>query len=169
MTPEELYLANENLVHYVLSKNFKHKMSDEDYQQIGRIGLWKACLKYEPNMGTFATFAVPCILNSIRMEMRNSQAKIRSNPDYIFMSLQQPIKGLDNEEATIAELVAGESDEGFLDLEGLWRCLTSRERFIMAGLIDGKNQAQIAEDLGIARSNVSRSVTQIRKKWAEYI
>lgn len=169
MTPEELYLANENLVHHVLSKNYKFKMFDEDYQQIARIGLWKACLKYEPTMGAFATFAVPCILNSIRMEMRNSQAKIRSNPDYIFMSLQQPIKGLDTEESTIAELVAGESDEGFLDFEGLWDTLTSRERSIMTGLILGKTQRQIAQDLGISRPLVSRIVERIRKKWAEYI
>lgn len=169
MTPEELYLANENLVHHVLSKHYKFKMFDEDYQQIARIGLWKACLKYEPTKGAFATFAVPCILNSIRMEMRNSQAKARSNPDYIFMSLQQPVKGLDTEDVTIADLVTGESDEGFLDLEGLWEALTSRERSIVAGLILGKTQADISRELGIARSNVSRSVGQIRKKWAEYI
>ena len=29
MTPEELYLANEKLVHYVLNKHFFHKQFDQ--------------------------------------------------------------------------------------------------------------------------------------------
>ena len=169
MTPEELYLANEKLVHYVLNKYFFHKQFDEDYKQIARIGLWKACLKYNPDISSFSSFACQCIMNEIKMDIRKTSSSCRNGQDYIFMSIDQPIKSLDASDATVSDLVVGESNEGFLDLDGYWKCLTQKEKSVIVGLIDGKNQTQIAKDIGVSRAYVSRLVGQIRKKWAEYI
>ena len=169
MTPEELYLANEKLVYYVLNKYFFHKQFDEDYKQIARIGLWKACLKYNPDISSFSSFACQCIMNEIKMDIRKTSSSCRNDPDYIFMSLDQPIKSLDASDATVSDLVVGESNEGFLDLEGYWKCLTQKEKSVIVGLIDGKNQTQIAKDIGVSRAYVSRLVGRIRKKWSDYI
>ena len=169
MTPEELYLANEKLVHYVLNKHFFHKQFDEDYKQIARIGLWKACLKYNPDISSFSSFACQCIMNEIKMDTRKTSSSCRNDSDYIFMSLDQPIKSLDASDATVSDLVVGESNEGFLDLEGYWKCLTQKEKSVIVGLIDGKNQTQIAKDMGVSRAYVSRLVGRIRKKWSDYI
>ena len=169
MTPEELYLANEKLVHYVLNKHFFHMQFDEDYKQIARVGLWKACLKYNSDIGSFSSFACQCIMNEIKMDIRKTSSSCRNDPDYIFMSLDQPIKSLDASDATVSDLVVGESNEGFLDLEGYWKCLTQKEKSVIVGLIDGKNQTQIAKDMGVSRAYVSRLVGRIRKKWSDYI
>ena len=169
MTPEELYLANEKLVHYVLNKHFFHKQLDEDYKQIARIGLWNACLKYNPDIGSFSSFACQCIMNEIKMDIRKASSSCRNGQDYIFMSIDQPIKSLDASDVNVSDLVVGESNEGFLDLDGYWKCLTQKEKSVIVGLIDGKNQTQIAKDIGVSRAYVSRLVGQIRKKWSDYI
>ena len=108
-------------------------------------------------------------MNEIKMDIRRASSSCRNDPHYIFMSLDQPIKSLDASDATVSDLVVGESNEGFLDLDGYWKCLTQKEKSVIVGLIDGKNQTQIAKDIGVSRAYVSRLVGRIRKKWSDYI
>ena len=51
MTPEELYLANERLAHWVLAKYYSRRQMDEDLQQVARLGLWKACVGFKESSG----------------------------------------------------------------------------------------------------------------------
>ena len=75
MTPEELYLKNEALVCHVLNKKFPMNRFDDDFQQIARLGLWKACLRYDETKSKFSTYAVPAIENEIKMELRKKSRK----------------------------------------------------------------------------------------------
>ena len=170
MTPEELYLANENLVYHILKKYFSDKFFDEDLQQIGKMALWKACICFDSERGKFSSYACMCIHNDIAMELRSRNCiKRRGEENDILISLDAPVRKFESEKIRIADTVPGDPDVNFCDLEGLWKSLNKKEQDVVRELFLGKKHKQIAKDLGISRSYVSRLVGQVRKKWAEYI
>lgn len=165
MTPEELYFKNESLVYHVLHRKFPMSRYDDDFQQIARLGLWKACLSYDETKGKFSTYAVPCIENQIKMELR----KMGRRP--IETSLDTPVKDTDenDERLTISGMLIGEQDVGFVDTIWVDKELTDRQKRILGLLYDGMVQADIAREIGISQTMVSREVTKIRNIAQKYI
>lgn len=47
------------------------------------------------------------------------------------------------------------------------RCLDEREIVILKCLLDGDNQVEVSNQLGMTRSNICRIVKKIRSKWRE--
>ena len=161
MTPEELYFKNETLVYYVLHKKFPMNSFDDDFQQIARLGLWKACLRYDETKGKFSTYAVPAIENEIKMELR----KMSRKP--IETSLEALIT--DTSGLTISGICMGEQDIGFVDTIWVDKELTDRQKRILSLLCDGMVQADIAKEVGISQTMISREVAKIRSIAQKYI
>lgn len=163
MTAEELYFKNEALVHHVLNRKFPMSQFDEDFQQIGRLGLWKACLSYDESKGKFSTYAVPCIANQIKMELR----KMSKRPQEV--SLEAMIStSNDDSNLSISGTLIGESDVEFADTTWAHH-LTERQKLILDLLCDGMVQADIAKEIGMSQTMVSREVTKIRKIAEKYM
>ena len=161
MTPEELYFKNEALVYHVLHKKFPMSRFDDDFQQIARLGLWKACLRYDETKGKFSTYAVPAIENEIKMELRKMSRKpIETSLDALIM---------DTSGLTISEICMGEQDVGFIDTICVDKELTDRQKRILSLLYDGMVQADIAREIGISQTMISREVTKIRNIAQKYI
>ena len=161
MTPEELYFENEALVYHVLHKKFPMSRFDDDFQQIARLGLWKACLRYDETKGKFSTYAVPAIENEIKMELRKMSRKpIETSLDALIT---------DTSGLTISEICMGEQDVGFIDTIWVDKELTDRQKRILSLLYDGMVQADIAREIGISQTMISREVTKIRNIAQKYI
>lgn len=165
MTPEELYFENEALVYHVLHKKFPMSRFDDDFQQIARLGLWKACLRYDETKSKFSTYAVPAIENEIKMELR----KMSRKP--IEISLDDFVKDTsDNDDRlTISGICIGEQDVEFIDTTWVDKELTDRQKRILSLLYDGMVQADIAKEIGISQTMVSREVAKIRNIAQKYI
>lgn len=173
-TAEELYLANEQLVFHVLNKKFPWGMYDEDLQQCGRIGLWQACLTFdEEQQSKFASYACPCIANAIKIEIRsrNTMGRNPKSSGYVQISLDEPSRNqFKNEESTsIQELIPGDSDVEFLDIEGFWNSLTPKEKTVFRYLVNGWYQKDIGKKMGVTGSYISQIITRLKKKFNEYI
>jgi RNA polymerase sporulation-specific sigma factor len=156
---------NLRLVAHVVKKFEKTRDDSEDLISIGTIGLIKAIESYSANKGTkLATYAARCVENEILMHLRANKKSARDVS--IYDSVGQDKEGND---FTLLDLLSTEADEvestvmtrldtsklsGYLDL------LDEREReVIMAryGLAeDERTQRDIAKELGISRSYVSR-------------
>ena len=161
MTPEELYFENEALVYHVLHKKFPMSRFDDDFQQIARLGLWKACLRYDETKGRFSTYAVPAIENEIKMELRKMSRKpIETSLDALIT---------DTSGLTISEICMGEQDVGFIDTIWVDKELTDRQKRILSLLYDGMVQADIAREIGISQTMISREVAKIRNIAQKYI
>ena len=165
MTPEELYFENEELVYHVLHKKFPMSRFDDDFQQIARLGLWKACLRYDETKGKFSTYAVPAIENEIKMELR----KMSRKP--IEISLDDFVKDTsdDADRLTISGICMGEQDVEFIDTTWVDKELTNRQKRILSLLYDGMVQADIAREIGISQTTVSKEVAKIRNIAQKYI
>ena len=157
---------NLRLVAHIVKKFENTGESNEDLISIGTIGLIKAIESYSFDKGTkLATYAARCIENEILMFLR-SLKKVKKD-----VSLNDPIgEDKDGNAISLIDVLRGEEDE--LDqlihnkmnqekVKTFIQSLDSREkdvitqRFGLNGL-EEKTQREIAKELGISRSYVSR-------------
>ena len=165
------------VAHIVKKYSFPNKDVDE-LISIGTVGLIKAIDSFDAGKGTrLATYASRCIENEILMLFRNSK-KQKSE-----VYLEDPI-GVDKEgnEFCLMDILSNDKDcvldkvESNLQIRALYKklgeSLTGRESSILImryGLIDGKckTQREIAVNLGISRSYVSRIEKKALEKLRE--
>lgn len=165
---EILIERNLRLVAYVVKKYVNTEMDRnlEDLISIGTIGLIKAIISFDEQKGKLSTYAAKCIDNELLMMLRCDKKKSKE------VSLYEPI-GSDHEGNEISRFDVIESEENPIevqyeikeDVEKLKRLmvseLTAREFEIIKkryGLYGEKEttQREVADELGISRSYVSR-------------
>lgn len=157
---------NLRLVAHIVKKFENTSEDTEDLISIGTIGLIKAIESYKANKGTkLATYAARCIENEILMHLR-SLKKVKKD-----VSLHDPI-GTDKEgnEIRLLDIIGTEREEVENEVElkiervkiyHHLHILDPREQEVIRkrfGLVDGEEmtQREIAKELGISRSYVSR-------------
>ena len=171
---KKLIEHNLRLVVYIAKKFENSLVEIEDLISIGSIGLIKAINSFNGDKNIkIATYASRCIENEILMYLR----KISKQKN--FVSIDDPLN-IDSEgnELLLTDLVSIDSDIPEVDVEKetekniLWNILNklnSREKEIMVmrfGL-DGnieKTQKEVADDLGISQSYISRLEKKIIKQ-----
>lgn len=162
----QLIEHNLRLVAHLVKKYETSGEDPEDLISIGTIGLIKSVESYKPGKGTkLATYAARCIDNEILMHLRS----IKKHRRDAFLS--DPIgTDKDGNEMTLADLLGSDPDEVINLVDFTWEKqkmydslpgLADREREVLCkrfGLPNGEEQTQreIASELGISRSYVSR-------------
>ena len=150
-----------------LARKFENTgVSTEDLISIGTIGLIKAVNTFNPEKKIkLATYASRCIENEILMYLRKS-CKLK-----LEVSLDEPLNvDWDGNELLLGDVLGtdgdevGEALEQEVDRRLLWAALgklSPRERRIVEmrfGLTNGRplTQKQVADDMGISQSYISR-------------
>lgn len=167
---EELFIENENLIYHVLKTHFPMYYFDEDIRQIGAIGLWKACKKYDLHVSKFSkfsTYACLCIKNEILHHLRIQNAK-RRHLDIPLRSIDEILK--DTDDVSLGDTIVGMENIEYIDWDGFWNSLSLNEKKIVYLRINGYNQKEIGRILGISRSLISRILLNgIKPKFEKYI
>jgi len=171
---QKLIEHNLRLVVYIAKKFDNTGIEMEDLISIGAIGLIKAVqtYKYDKNI-KLATYASRCIENEILMQLRKMN-KIKAE-----VSLDEPLNS-DGEgnELLLEDILYDEQQTLGKDMERsseqqiLWEIINklgSREKEIMImrfGLLGGleKTQKEVADELGISQSYISRLEKKILGK-----
>ena len=171
---DELIVHNLRLVVYIAKKFESTGIGVEDLVSIGTIGLIKAVNTFCPNKKIkLATYASRCIENEILMFLRKS-SQYRNE-----LSIDEPLNiDYDGNELLLSDILGTDEDivnKGIESeaereiLRGAVSELGKREREIMEmrfGLVDGKEKTQkeLAEQIGISQSYISRLEKKIIKK-----
>ena len=170
-----LVLHNLRLVAHVVKRYTLGEEGTDDLISIGTIGLIKAVNSFKPDYGSkFSTFAIRCIDNEILMYFRSK--KKRKGEISIFEPIGTDKEGnqihlvdvLENNEPDIIENIE-KKDELTIVIENLHQILTEQELEIIKkryGLWGTKEytQKEIAQEIGISRSYVSRIEKRALKK-----
>lgn len=162
---KKLIEHNLRLVAHIVKKYDNSKIDNEDLISIGTVGLIKAIDTFNMDKGIkLATYAARCIENEVLMQIRANK-KTRDD-----MSLEEPL-GVDQEgnELTLMDILGIEVDMvekvstkmSIEKMQDFLEKLSPKERYVIDrryGLIDGRyyTQREIAKELGISRSYVSR-------------
>ena len=164
---EELFAENENLIYHVLKKRFPMYYFDEDIRQIGAIGLWKACKRYNSHVSKFSTYACLCIKNEILHHFRIQNAK-RRHLDIPPRSLDENLK--DTDDISFGESIIGTQNIEYIDWNGFWNSLNPTEKKIVYLRMEGCNQTKIGKILSVSQSQINRVlISKIKPKFEKYI
>lgn len=171
---EELIIHNLRLVVYIAKKFETPNASSEDLISIGTIGLIKAVKTFSPERNIkLATYASRCIENEILMYLRKS-SQLKNE-----ISIDEPLNtDWDGNELLLCDVLGSEPDTVNINIENeidryLVRNavskLNDRECIIMElrfGLNGKKEhtQKQVADELGISQSYISRLEKKIIKQ-----
>ena len=177
---DELILHNMRLVAHVAKKYNSSEDDNEELISIGTVGLIKAVSSFNTEYGSkFSTYAIRCIENEILMYFRN---KRKSKND---VSLYEPI-GMDKEgnQIHLVDVIENNDKEVYEKVQqksyilklnkNMQRILSDREYEIICkryGLFDGNEytQREIAKELGISRSYVSRIEKKALEKLKDFL
>ncbi len=163
---EQLILHNLRLVAHIVKKYYACGKEQEDLISIGTIGLIKGVDTFNPAKNIkLVTYASRCIENEILMALRADRKRagdVLFNEPIDFDAEGNPLTLLDviAEEPNIADQIDLKMKAEHLS-EHLKAALTETERHILTaryGLFGQKAQTQLelAKELGISRSYVSR-------------
>lgn len=179
---EKLIEHNLRLVAYIVKKHYSDSREQEDLISIGTIGLIKAVETFSEEKNTnFSTYAGKCIDNQIKMYFR--KIKHRQNEMYLDAPIEVDKEGNSLTIADVFKDLTDVSNEVDLkiNLQKLYRyineSLDEREKLILTrryGLSSTKGtvnkaqtQREVAEQLNISRSYVSRIEKKALKKLAD--
>ena len=170
---------NLRLVAHIVKKYQSAEDDMEELISIGTIGLIKAVVTFNPDKSVrLGTYAARCIENEILMHLRAKKKTTRE------VSLYEPI-GTDKEgnEIKLFDIIESVDDDAYKkavlkeEIRMLYyrmeSVLSRRERLVLKlryGLYDAEEytQREIAEQLGISRSYVSRIEKSAIEKLKEY-
>lgn len=169
MNPKDLFESNINLVYKVYHDRMKQKsgaeLLEEDLIQTGMISLWKACLKFDESRGVkFCTYAYASIYKSMLCLLVRENKK-NSSP----VSLFSPTMTVDGKESYTHEEVIPcyKYTVNEFELEKVIQDVSSELSKNSQKVIDlirkGNTQQEIAEQLGMTQSNVSKILKRFRK------
>lgn len=154
---EQAIIDNEKLIYLVIKRHFPNFYNDEDVIQVGRIGLWKACVGYDSSISKFSTYAYKCILNEIRGEVRN-QMKAQMFGDVA--SLDEPLYfDKDGSAITLAHIIPGHNDDYCMvdyDLSPLKGKLSKQDIEVLKLRLYGFSTTEIGKVFGHTRAWASR-------------
>lgn len=158
--PKALFEDNQKLAYSTLWKYYPWYATDEDMKQEALLGLWKACITFDPGKSQFSTYAVTCIQNQIRMALRDNSKQP------LTVSLEANLAGVEGLTIgdTLEELAPSISDEYIL-LKEFLRTLSSRDQLLIKYKLMGLNQKQIAQRLGITPVYCGRLFTKIHVEY----
>jgi RNA polymerase sigma factor (sigma-70 family) len=142
-------------------------MSIEDFEQVGRIAIWKASNKFiAKDDNSFENYAFGVIRFDIMKEVRRKgnfiaiphTADFKKNVKNV-SSLNVKADPESNDE--LQELIPGEpfDEDSILNrivVDQKIRSLPQREKHIVVGLLKGKSQKDIGKEIGVSQMQVSR-------------
>ena len=171
---------NLRLVAHVAKRYASNEQELEELISIGTIGLIKAINSFSSDKGfKISTYASKCVENEILMSIRSNK-KLKSevsmntiigtDKDGNDMELLETLdSGSEDTVEKIYNKIMSEEVKRYIDTK-----LHERERYIMKlrygiGGEKMKTQQEIADELGISRSYVSRIETKVQNKLKRYI
>ena len=160
---------NLNLIYLVLKQlNMYNKDGIDEYFDVGMIGLTKGLQTYTESKGPLSTYLVNCIKNEILMEMRNQKAGKRNNgvkpisintPTTDNLTIEDTIKSdFDILEYEIKNERIKELGIAIASLKPVEKCV------IIDIYFNNKTQLEIAEEIGVRQSYISRIKTRAIRK-----
>lgn len=163
---EQLIEKYSYLVKANIKKHLPSKMYDEDYYQIGLIGLWEALKKYKKlPTAKFETYASTIIRNKLIDEIRkeNSQRQHLNNTSNTF-SLEQPLSS-DINSVSIKDVIEDKSNGKVIDLKGWVDSLDEGEYEVVRLKSAGVANQEIPSIIHISRYEIDKRLKSAKEKW----
>lgn len=159
MNQQQLVEENMNLVYFTIHKFYSYLAKDEDIIQVGMIGLCNAVKSFDESKSAFGNYAVCCIRNAINYELRKRKKQIPT------LSLEYEVLDANGKADNLIDLLVGEEDIPYMDLNGFYSQLDSLEKEIYQLRQEGMSVTDVAKTLKVSRDTVYQRMRKMKLKW----
>ena len=128
----------------------------EDLQQEGYIALLDAVKTFDPDKGSFYSFACACIDNRMKNAVIKAHSKLEKADDYDFEQIIDDRTSIDD------YLIVKEYDSEIK--KKLSELLTEKEHNVLKLYLEGYSYRQIAEKMSVSVKSVDNSLLRARNK-----
>lgn len=190
----QIFEENQNIIYRVIHNTFGGDGAEsancgsniDDLFQIGSIGLLKAIRTYDPSKNVpFINYAAA----TVRYEIMRW-----TNPNYNKRNLQQLLNdrtisvndcapnydensAIDDYDRVAKAVSINDISKASYTDDTLWRLefdefknsLTAEDRIVLDGLMNGKNQVELASELGVSKQAIHQRIQKLRRKYHEYV
>ena len=163
MTKQQLVEDNMNLVYFVLHKKFPRFVHDEDLIQAGMLGLCQAAKTYDENRGKFSVYAFKSIYLTICRELNNRNK--HRNAD--IMSLDYTITDDEGGKTTLGDLIVGESDVEYVEMEQLYNQASNIDKQIIDLRRQGLTNIEIAEVMSRSPQRIEQRLRRLKRHYIQ--
>ena len=190
LSKEQLFSRNTGLVYFIIKTYYRHehRFEYDDLVQMGMVGLWKACLRYDSSKGVkFSSFACKQIWGNISAQLRdsglfmgNKESRARRENSIGLLSYfvdkeSDNIKGTGQtttedvveaiiHNATISTMDDMDRADLYNDMERAFAVLDPVSVDIFRRCKLGtETQTQLSERLNMSQANVSRKVNYVKR------
>lgn len=165
-------LAAEN--HNLIYKFATIKEADvEEFYGVFAIGLCKAAKMFDASRGyKFSTLAYRCMGTEYAMYWRHELSS-RHIPVDMIVSYNVPISK-ERDSAQLLDVISNNQrnryalDTGRVEVEKFFETLSTGQRLVLNGLMEGYTETELAEYIGCTRQNISRIKNTIKAEWRRY-
>lgn len=162
MNQQKLIEDNMNLVYFTIHKFYPKMISDEDIIQCGMVGLCNAANTWDESRSNFTTYACRCIGYEINNEIK--RRKRQSNT----VSLDNYVTSSDGEADSFGDLIAGDKDVDYFDVQPFYDSLHQKDREIFNLLREGLTNRELAKQLGVSVQTAHAYTRRLRTLWRNY-
>ena len=162
MSQQQLIEDNMNLVYHVIHTHYPNFIKDEDIVQCGMLGLCQAATGWDESKSTFANYACQCILYEIYKEFRRRKRHTGQ------LSLDYPVKGTDGETDSFGDMLAGDSDVDYVNIQPFYESLKPRERELFDLFYSGLTPTEVAAKLGVSRVTACSYARRLKTLWRNF-
>lgn len=165
---QKLVSDNHNLI-YAYAR--KHNLDLDEYYGILAIGLCKAALIFDSNLGfMFSTLAHVSMHHECYSYQRDMSRRKRYIPDELMMSLDAPVDDDPYSKELYDKIYDIFNDKyrtGVIktELKDFIRTLRQTDQLILFYTFQGYEQKEIAAALGMTRANVNGRLHVLKKRW----
>lgn len=177
---EKLALKNMNLVPIIYNRYFKEQnfMEKEDVLGYGYVGLCKAAKNYKEGNTKFSSYAWSMIWGEMTRALRDKTGSITSRKDREKLKLNnRPMAfscfensmGIERNNKKVNPIynIPEENNtdiEQLLDYQKVKSTLNEKELFLLEAMENETRQTDLAKQLKTSQANVSRLLTNLKKK-----
>ena len=155
---QKLVEDNLNLVYFIVNKYYPTYIQDEDIIQCGMLGLCKASEQWDETVA-FSTYATVCIRNEIRYELRKRKKHNGC------LSLDYVYRDADDETVTLGETIIGDENVPYVNFDGFYDALSTRQKRIVDLTQCGLSTSQIGDALRVSNETIKTDIRKIKRKW----
>lgn len=169
---ELLFKDNTKLVHYIIHNKFQGfetyipGYEYEDIMQVGNIGLWKACMTFNPNKGiAFSTYASRLITNEILMAIRQNKNRILNNS----LSLNDIVEDGEGGETELGNILIANDDNNQFSISELKTYINDKYKdseiklnIVNSYIFEGLSQYEIGKKYKYSQAQVSRILRKFK-------
>lgn len=180
-TFEKVFRANIRLVGYCEKKYcalFTEKFNQGEYENALEFGLYKAIMMFDPNRNNFSTYAIPVMLNEVKMLNRNNNSKTMQNFSKCFSLDEAVVINSKDGDSMLFEDILSDGTyeqaqesllEEFPDVQRLYSVIPDSLQEVLERLSVGEPQWKIALDMDMSQSWISRLVRRIGKNILQFL